>query len=240
MPIDIFFTIIVVSLLQSIFGVGTLLFGTPILLLLGYDFVNALGVLLPISIAISILQLIKHHEEIDLDFYKKIIIYSLPLVIGCLALITMVKIRIDIPIGMVLILVALKTFSIPIERILLAIMKYERLYLMILGLIHGLSNLGGSLLTAIIYAKGYSKNKARVTGAASYATLAICQLLTLLMMGTKFSIPYMDRIFFVQEGIIMFLLTEELLYGHIANKIYNKLFGGFLFMSGIMLIVKSL
>ena len=240
MPVDILVTLLAVSVVQSIFGVGTLLFGTPILLLLGYDFINALGVLLPVSTAISTLQLIKHHEEIDTAFFKNLLIFSLPLVVAFLALVAMVKINIGIAIGAVLIFVALKTFSPPIERGLLWIMRYERLYFMVLGLIHGISNLGGSLLTAMIYAKNYSKDKARVTGAASYATLALCQLLTLLLMGTEFSISYADRAFFVQVGIVMFLITEELLYGQIANEIYAKLFAVFLFGSGIMLIIKSL
>jgi uncharacterized membrane protein YfcA len=240
MPVDILITILAVSVVQSVFGVGTLLFGTPILLLLGYDFVNALGVLLPVSIAISTLQLIKHYEEIDTVFYKKLVIYSLPLVVIFLALVTMVKISIGLAIGAVLVVVALKSFFPPIERALLAIMKYERIYFMVLGLIHGISNLGGSLLTAVIYAKNYSKDKARVTGAASYATLALVQLLTLLLMGTEFSISYADKAFFVQVGIIMFLMTEEMLYGQIANAIYAKLFAIFLFVSGIMLIIKSL
>ena len=239
MPIDILIAIIAVSVVQSVFGVGTLLFGTPILLLLGYDFISALSVLLPVSIAISTLQLIKHHEEIDLGFFKNLLVYSLPLVVACLVLVTMVKISIGIAIGTLLVFVALKSVLPPVERLLIAIMKYERLYFMILGLIHGVSNLGGSLLTALIYAKHYSKDKARVTGAASYATLALCQLVTLLLLGTEFSIPYSDRVFFVQVGIFMFLMTEEMLYGQIANEIYSKLFAVFLFASGIMLIVKS-
>lgn len=240
MPVDILMTILAVSVVQSIFGVGTLLFGTPILLLLGYDFVNALGVLLPVSIAISTLQLIKHYEEIDLRFYKNLVIYSLPLVVVFLALVTMIKISIGIAIGILLVFVALKSFLPPVEKLLMAIMKYERIYFMVLGLVHGISNLGGSLLTAVVYAKSYSKDKARVTGAASYATLALCQLLTLLIMGTEFSISYSDRAFFVQVGVIMFLMTEETLYGQIANEIYAKLFAVFLFVSGIMLIIKSL
>ena len=239
MPVDILITILAVSVVQSVFGVGTLLFGTPILLLLGYDFVNALGVLLPVSIAISTLQLIKHHEEIDRVLYKNLLIYSLPLVVVFLALITMVKISIGMAIGLLLVFVALKSFFPPVERVLMAIMQNERIYFMVLGLIHGISNLGGSLLTAIIYAKNYSKDKARVTGAASYATLALCQLITLLLIGTEFSISYADKAFFVQIGIIMFLMTEEVLYGQIANEIYSKLFGVFLFVSGILLIIKS-
>jgi hypothetical protein len=38
----------------------------------------------------------------------------------------------------------------------------------------------------------------------------------------------------------MFLATEEMLYGQIANEIYGKLFAVFLFVSGSLLIVKSL
>ncbi len=240
MPIDILLTIIAVSLAQSIFGVGTLLFGTPILLLLGYDFIDALGVLLPVSIAISTLQLIKHHQKVDNIFYKNVLIYSIPLVVIFLAIISTVKISIGLIMGGLLVLVALKSFSPLIERTLTSIMKHERIYLMVLGLVHGISNLGGSMLTAIVYAKNYSKDKTRVTGAASYATLALCQLITLLVMDSTFSISYTDRASFVQVAIVVFLLTEELLYNQIASEKYNKLFAIFLFVSGILLIFKSL
>ena len=42
MPLDILLTVIGTSLIQSIFGVGVLLFGTPILLVLGYDFIKTI------------------------------------------------------------------------------------------------------------------------------------------------------------------------------------------------------
>jgi uncharacterized membrane protein YfcA len=240
MPIDILLTIIAVSLAQSIFGVGTLLFGTPILLLLGYDFMDALGVLLPVSIAISTLQLIKHHQKVDKVFYKNVLIYSIPLVVIFLAIVSTVKIGIGLIMGGLLVLVALKSFFPSIERALSSIMEHERIYLMVLGLVHGISNLGGSMLTAIVYAKNYSKDKTRVTGAASYATLALCQLITLLVIDSTFNVSYTDRASFVQVAIIVFLLTEELLYNQIASEKYNKLFAIFLFMSGILLVFKSL
>jgi uncharacterized membrane protein YfcA len=111
---------------------------------------------------------------------------------------------------------------------------------MIMGMVHGMSNLGGSMLTIIIYAKNYTKDKTRVTAAASYATVATCQLITLLLLNTQFTIAYADKITFIQIGIIMFLLTEELLYKNIDNEKYAKLFAIFLFISGILLILKSL
>ncbi len=85
MPVDILLTVVATSVIQSIFGVGVLLFGTPLLLLLGYGFVDALGVLLPVSIAISALQVLRHYEDVDAGFYKNVLIYSIPLVVLFLA-----------------------------------------------------------------------------------------------------------------------------------------------------------
>ncbi|MFZ2724844.1 MAG: hypothetical protein WAX77_01195 [Methylococcaceae bacterium] len=240
MPIDILLTVVAISIIQSIFGVGTLLFGTPILLLLGYDFINTLEILLPVSIAISVLQIIRHHEEIDLPFYRNLLIYSIPLVVVFLVVITMIRLNISALVGGLLIFVALKSFLPFIEKLLTSIVRYEKLYLMLMGIIHGISNLGGSLLTVIIYAKSYSKNKLRVTSAVSYATLALFQLVTLLIVGVDSTISYSDRASFVQIGIILFLLTEEIIYSQIDNEKYSKLFAIFLFISGILLIIKSL
>lgn len=50
--------IMLFSVIQSIFGMGILVFGTPALLLLGYDFSSVLGLLLPSSVLISFTQLV--------------------------------------------------------------------------------------------------------------------------------------------------------------------------------------
>ncbi len=240
MPVDILLTVIAVSVIQSIFGVGVLLFGTPILLLLGYEFVEALGVLLPVSMAVNTLQVLRHYEALDVAFYKNVLIYSVPLVVLFLAIITSVKINVTPLIGVLLIVVALKNFSTFIAQKVQSIVRYERLYLMIMGMVHGMSNLGGSMLTVIIYSKHYPKDKTRVTAAASYATVALCQLLTLLWIGSEFSVAYFDKISLVQIGTVMFLLTEEMLYNKIDNEKYAKLFAVFLFISGTLLMMKSL
>lgn len=240
MPIELLLTIATVSIIQSIFGVGVLLFGTPTLLLLGYSFVEALGVLLPVSMAINTLQVLQHYKDLDTVFYKNVLTYSVPLVVTFLALVTTVKINVTPLIGMLLIFVALKSILPFIDRKVQAIVKYERLYLMVMGVVHGVSNLGGSLLTVIIYSKHYPKDKTRVTAAASYATVALCQLLTLLWVGSEFSLSYFEKISLVQVGTVMFLLTEEMLYNKIDNDKYSKLFAIFLFISGSLLILKSL
>jgi len=74
-----------------------------------------------------------------------------------LLLVTTAKINISLIIGVLLIFVALKNFSRVVDRAFQFIVKYERLYLMAMGLVHGMSNLGGSLLTMIIYSKHYNR-----------------------------------------------------------------------------------
>ncbi len=51
--------VFVTSVMQSLFGVGVLLFGTPLLLLAGYPFLQSLLILLPISISINVLQILE-------------------------------------------------------------------------------------------------------------------------------------------------------------------------------------
>jgi uncharacterized protein len=168
-----------------------------------------------VSMVISTLQVLRHYEALDVAFYKNVLLYGVPLVVVFLALVTSVKINVTPVIGVLLIFVALKSFSPFIEHKVQAIVVKERLYLMFLGVVHGMSNLGGSLLTVILYSKNYPKDKTRVT-AASYATEALCQLLTLLWVGSEFTVSYADKITLVQVGIVMFLLTEEILYNRIS------------------------
>jgi len=240
MFLDILLTITFTAAIQSIFGVGMLLFGTPILLLLGYSFIDALSVVLPISIAISLLQVVKHVEHIDKVFFKNVLRYCIPVIVLFLALIASVKINVGFIMGIFLLLVALKSFLPKMEQWLQAIVKYEKLYLLVTGFIHGVSNLGGSLLTVIIYSKNYPKDTTRVTAAACYAIFAIFQLVTLLIMQSEFTIPYDMRAFFVQIGVVTFLIIEKMLYGKINNEKYNRIFAIFLFVAGAALIAKSM
>jgi hypothetical protein len=240
MPIDILLTIMLTATIQSIFGVGMLLFGTPILLLLGYSFIDALGVVLPISIAISVLQVIKHIDYVDKAFFKNVLRYCIPVIVLFLALIASVKVNVGFIMGIFLLLVALKSFLPQVENALKSIVKYERLYLVVTGLVHGVSNLGGSLLTVMIYSKNYPKDTTRVTAAACYAVFAAFQLLTLIVMQSEFTIAYDTRAFFVQIGIVTFLVVEKMLYGNIDNEKYSRIFAVFLFVAGFALIAKSM
>jgi len=159
----IFITILITAVIQSLFGVGVLLFGTPILLLFGYDFITILIILLPISLIINSFQLVLSFKDIDFVFYKNMLIYSTPFIVIFLFFVTSTKININLFVGIFLILIAIQAQLPSVSKQLNKMMKYESIYLAFMGVIHGLTNLGGSLLTAIILNKDLPKNKSRAT-----------------------------------------------------------------------------
>lgn len=240
MSFDILLPVVVTSTIQSLFGVGVLLFGTPLLLLVGYDFINALIILLPISVSINLLQILKHHAHIDTDFYKKILTYTIPFVVLFLFIVTRSTFNIGMVIGVFLILVALKNFSARVTAFIESLVRYEKAYFVAMGIIHGLTNLGGSLLTAIVHSNNYEKDVARVTTAVSYGTFAVFQIATLLISVKHFDISYPANALYIAAGALTFLLTDKLVYAKIDEEKYRHIFALFLFMSGLLLVFKSL
>lgn len=237
---EILITVAATAIVQTLFGAGVLLFGTPILLLFGYEFVDVLAVLLPISLSINLMQIAKHRAHIDFSFYRNVLLLTLPPIAIFLFLVTHARINIGIVIGVFLLLIALKEFSEKIARMINSVMEYEKPYFVAMGVIHGLSNLGGSLLTALVHHKNYSKDIARATVAASYGTFAVVQLLTLwLFSGGQIDISANENLIYLVIGVLVFGLTDEVLYARIEREKYRLIFSAFLALSGLVLIIKS-
>ena len=194
---------------------------------------------MPISLLINLFQIIKNHSAIDFDLYKKILIYTTPFIVIFLIFINKTKINIGIFIGLLLLIVAVKDLSTKVNRIVNLLLQYEKSYLILMGILHGLTNLGGSLLTAIVHAKSYEKQITRSTIAASYATFATFQLVTLLFSGFEFDIKLSMIALCMVVGLIVFFSTEKIIYANIDAKAYRKYFAGFIFLSGLLILVKS-
>lgn len=241
MPVEIMLTVAITSIIQSVFGAGVLLFGTPLLLLFGYEFVDVLIVLLPVSIAINLLQVFKHHAVIDFSFYRNILILTLPPIALFLFLVTHARINISLVIGIFLLFIAFRDFSTAIAQLINRMMVFEKPYFLIMGIVHGLSNLGGSLLTAMVHHKRYEKDVARVTVAASYGTFAAIQLLTLWFFSREqIEVSINHTGIYMVVGVLVFMLSDEMLYNQIEREKYQRIFAGFLALSGALLVLRSL
>jgi len=239
MPLDILITVAVSSFIQSIFGVGVLLFGTPLLMLQGYDFFQAVIVLLPISLLINLSQIVKDHKSVDIAFYKKIIVYTIPFIVIFLAVLNEIKINIGLLISVLLLFVAAKDFSDRVNNFVNLVVRHERSYFILMGIVHGLTNLGGPLLTVAVHSKGYGKRTTRATVAASYATFATFQIVTLFFSNFDMDIKLSTIALSMSVGLTMFIVTEKIVYANIGAENYRRLFAAFIFLSGALLFVKS-
>jgi uncharacterized membrane protein YfcA len=149
-------------------------------------------------------------------------------------------VNISLLVGVFLLSVAIKDYSSTAKIMINISLRYEKIYLSVMGIIHGLTNLGGSLLTAIVQSKDYQKRITRVTVAIAYATFALFQILTLLVSGYRPEIIFSGVGVYLVAGIAIFVITEKLVYLELNNENYTKYFAAFLFLSGILLCVKAL
>lgn len=240
MELNVVVGVVVASALQSIFGVGVLLFGTPILMLYGYGFSDILAKLLPISIGISLSQIIRDYRHIDIRFLGNVLVYSLPFIVLFLVIALKAGKDMGFLIAALLLLFALRNVFAPLNRSLEWLARFEKFWLIITGVVHGMTNLGGSLLTIIVQQKRYSKEVTRVSIASAYVTFAIFQLLTLLLTSEKVGTVLFGNVKYLLLGLFVYFMTNTLIYNRLNNQIYIKAFSAFLFCSGILLTIKSL
>ena len=202
------FLIIIFSIIQSIFGVGLLVFGTPTFLLLGYDFFNVLNILLPHSILISFLQMTTSKTK-DFNFKFQIIKYCLPPLFLSLYILTILNNSINfillisatlIIFSSINLLNSKKKFDKPLDK------KKLNFGLFILGIIHGFTNLGGGLLTLISANMNNKKNYIRYNIATGYFFFGITQLVFISIFFLKLEITYLKYLFI---PLVCFALTQS-------------------------------
>ena len=84
--------------------------------------------------------------------------FSIPFIIITLYAVISYEININLLVGLVLIFFSFNNISISIKNISSKVIGNKFIF-PLLGIIHGISNLGGSLLTLGVHEKKYSKEK---------------------------------------------------------------------------------
>ena len=171
------------AVVQSVFGVGLLVFGTPTLLLLGFSFEEVLAYLLPCSLAISVLQVRDGGWSLE-PVRRKFLLYTAPTVLIGTVLVLVVlnhKLNIRTIVGAMLIVTAASRLLGPLrDRLAQLVRRRLTAFLATLGIVHGLSNLGGGLLTVIVSSLYRDdKDSTRKHVAFGYGVMAAIQLATL-------------------------------------------------------------
>ncbi|MCW2691049.1 MAG: sulfite exporter TauE/SafE family protein [Mycobacterium sp.] len=170
--------VIVLAVVQSLFGVGLLLFGTPIFLLLGLPFEQVLGYLLPCSIVVSGLQVVTSGGLTLEPIRRQFLMITAPAVLvatgAAVALGTPHQIRLIV--GVVLLVTAISRVGRLQPVLRRTVGKHSRPLMLVLGIVHGWSNLGGGILTVIVGASFEDKVSIRRQIAFAYGSMAIIQL----------------------------------------------------------------
>ena len=220
---DILLYIIIffISTVQSIAGVGVLVLGTPIMLVLNYSIIETMFFLLPISIISSFGNLVlinyifKIKNKVDLKLIKYFFIFCFPSI--CLGLIIIKNFNelINFNILVSLIIVFSIGIKIKFKDFLINLNKNsKKIITFFIGLIHGLTNSGGTLLSLFIASKEKKKtNLIRFEIHFLYFFLAIMQFIFLYFL-LKNEFEFYINFYIVLPAIIISCLIGNIL----ANK----------------------
>ena len=234
--IELIFIIIIFSVIQSLFGVGLLLFGTPTLLLLDYSYSESLWILLPCSITISLIQSISKFEL--LVDKKKVILFIVPPMVLGLVLVVLCDYVIDIKkiVGFFLILTGLVNFFSKLQSyIKVFINKHAHKYYALIGLIHGLSNMGGGPLSILMSSIYDDKLKIRANIAFIYSVLAASQLIVLFFIEVS-GLKYQTFVL-MSISLFVFFVTDFLFSTRVNNQIYKVLINILILIYGILVLI---
>ncbi len=206
--------------IQSIAGVGILVIGTPILLVLNYKIVEIMSILLPISIMTSALNIlfIKISEKKKFLKVKKknLILFfflCIPSVFIGLYLLTIFneKFRLEYFVVFVIFLTFLLSKNNKVVNMFSK--KLNFLFFILVGVVHGITNSGGSLLSLFI--SNYERKfKARYEITVFYFFLALFQHVMFLIIF---------KIFVIDEYLFVILLIPlGVILGNIMTKFFNE------------------
>lgn len=228
------------TIIQSVFGIGLLLFGTPSFLLLGYDFANTLNILVPISILISFLQF--HRSEIkDRNFIITYNLYCVPFLIIFLILALEYSYKIDFKffVAVLLIFSALlilnKSKFASFKKLFF---KLKKFVLIGIGVIHGFTNMGGSFLS--IYSTLVGKNNkeiARYYISYGYLIMGVIQYSIVLFLA--FNEITFSKLYYTFIALVIYFPTQKI-FENINDSRFTKYINLIALLYGILIIVNYL
>ena len=225
---EIFFYILVLalSIIQTTVGIGILVIGTPTLLILGKEMPEIMANLLPLSIITSALNLVyfkfknkKLNIVQEKDISSIFFFYCLPGIFLGIVLINFLSSEINFKI-IVSTLILFSIFSkYKFKNLLGNINKsLKKFFIHAIGIAHGLTNSGGTLLSIFILSFGPNKNinSSRYNITYFYFFLAFTQYIIFLIFFWD-----LKKMYFFDYKILSLIVIGCLL-GNIFSKYYTK------------------
>lgn len=176
----------------------------------------------------------KKHIKLQKDF----LIFTIPFIILGLSLVLTksVDFNINIVVGIMLILTGafrqLPKLQMQIKLFLKGNMK---LYLVVMGGIHGISNMGGGLLTILSSTLFNNKKEIRANIAYGYFMFAMAQIIVLSIHS-----PHLfkwDNVVFPVISVFTYVLLGNIVYQKTSDTMYQKLITIFALAYGVALLL---
>jgi hypothetical protein len=242
LQLEVCLVVVALAATQSVFGVGLLVFGTPILLLLGLPFAEVLTYLLPSSIAISALQVWEGGGIRPLEpIRKKFLTFTAPGVLVGTVVILGVGSTLQIKpiVGAMLVVTALLRAVAPLRRALEGFIRRHTSPLLVgLGLLHGLSNLGGGVLTVIVGSVEEGKRDIRRHIAFAYGLMASVQLVVVFV-TTSVSPVWSLWLLLPVLAVATYFLVGRRLFEWAPQERYQMALTGLILAFGVVLLLPT-
>ena len=242
MPYKLALVVGLIVVVQSLFGIGVLFFGTPILMVFGMPFYQILALLLPISFVINAVQTVMGWRQIQWGMVKRFLLCALfPVVLGTF-LLEGINGLFWLPtvIALSLILLSVGYYFNAFPSTIAQWMNHEKTYFVSLGLIHGLTNLGGPLLSSFMIARFPDKYISRATTAVCYGVLVFVQFLSLSSNTTFMAAIGIQQLWFVLLALLVFFTANRWLFFRFSDRAFKKVFGGLLLLIAILLVLRNM
>ncbi len=232
--------ILILVIFQSIFGVGLLLFGTPIFLIIGYNFISTLTLLLPISIIISFLQIINQKKSFK-PLINEFNFFCLPFLILFL-MITLntgdiVEIKRYVSIFLIIssIIILYKDKIIRKDKFFL---KYRKFFLIFIGSVHGCTNMGGGFLSLFsMMINGNNNLLTRSYIAYGYLIMGILQYFIITI--TNFNNVDYSKLYYIFFPLLFYFPVQKF-FSRLGNQLFMRIINFVALSFGIISLIISL
>ena len=223
--------------IQSIFGVGLLLFGTPSFLIFGYDFANTINILMPISITISSLQFFKSKIS-DKNFLNEYNLFCLPFLVLFLTIALKFNYFFDFKLLVAILLIVSSVLILNKKRFSTfkkTFFKLKKLVLVGIGSVHGLTNMGGSFLA--IYSTLVSQNIKEVSRyyiCYGYLIMGILQYSLVLIIS--YETLKFDKLYYIFLALIIYFPIQKI-FKKINDQKFSKYINILALIYGLLIVV---
>ena len=242
----IYLTLFFISTVQSIAGVGILVLGTPLLLLINYSIIEIMLTLLPLSLLSSSLNLIfikfifKLNNFFDFRILKYFLMICLPGVLCGILLLKYFDEVFNFKIIVAIVILISVLLRLRFSSVFSESFKFKKIPIFFIGLIHGLTNSGGTLLTLLLLNKDHKNaNLSRFQIHFFYFLLALFQIFFLKIININMSIHLELNLIIVLCIIITSSIIGNLI-SYKFQKIINFLIFSLAFIAAFILFIRNL